>query len=89
MNRGSFLIKQRNKVGLTQADIADKLGYSSQLVSLWEKDKAVPDLSIISQYASILGIDLKGFIDCKDRNKKIIQMINDLMLLNLRPIYAF
>ena len=69
MNRGSFLIKQRNKVGLTQADIADKLGYSSQLVSLWEKDKAVPDLSIISQYASILGIDLKGFIDCKDRNK--------------------
>ena len=49
MNRGSFLIKQRNKVGLTQADIADKLGYSAQLVSLWEKDKAVPDLSIISQ----------------------------------------
>lgn len=69
MNRGSFLIKQRNKVGLTQADIAGKLGYSSQLVSLWEKDKAVPDLSIISQYASILGIDLKGFIDCKDRIK--------------------
>ena len=68
MNRGSFLIEQRNKVGLTQADIADKLGYSSQLVSLWEKDKAQPDLRIISKYASLLNVDLKGFINCENKS---------------------
>ena len=69
MKRGSFLFDLRNKKGLSQSDVANKLGYTPQLVSLWEKDRAIPDLSIISKYASLLGIDLEGFINCKEQKK--------------------
>ena len=66
MKRGHFLADLRIKKGLSQSDVADILGYTPQLVSLWEKDKAIPDLSVIGKYASILGIDLEGFIKCKN-----------------------
>lgn len=69
MKRGLFLFKLRNKKGISQIDIANELGYSSQLVSQWEKDKGIPDLSVIGKYASILGIDLEGFIKCKESKR--------------------
>ena len=69
MKRGTFLLNLRNKKGISQIDIANELGYSSQLVSQWEKDKGIPDLSVIGKYASILGIDLEGFIKCKESKR--------------------
>lgn len=66
MNRGNFLFELRKSRGLSQNDIALFLGYSPQLISLWEKDKTSPDLAIISKYASKLDTDLDGFINCND-----------------------
>lgn len=67
MKRGKFLAKLRIKVGLSQNDIAEALNYSPQLVSLWELDKAQPDLRIISKYASLLNVDLKAFINVEEK----------------------
>lgn len=69
MNRGEFLSNLRKKRGLSQSDIAFLLGYSPQLVSLWEKDKASPDLSVIGKYAQALSIDLKSFIECNEEKE--------------------
>ena len=67
MNRGKFLTDRRLLKGLSQSYIAEKLGYSPQTISQWENDKGVPELSVISRYASLLGIDLTGFILCKNQ----------------------
>ena len=69
MNRGEFLANQRLKAGLSQNDVAEELGYSAQLISLWEKDKASPDISVIAKYAFLLNVDLNGFIYCKTIKK--------------------
>lgn len=69
MNRGVFLSELRKNRGLSQNDIASFLGYSPQLISLWEKDKASPDLAIIGKYANKLDIDLDGFINCVDKKE--------------------
>lgn len=69
MTRGQYLIKLRIKAKLSQNSVANELGYSPQLISLWEKDKATPDISVIGKYASILNVDLKSFIECKDKKK--------------------
>lgn len=58
MNRGVFLSELRKSRGLSQNDIASFLGYSPQLISLWEKDKASTYLAIIGKYANKLDIDL-------------------------------
>ena len=67
MNRGQFLTDRRLAKGLSQSYIAEELGYSPQTISQWENDKGLPELSVISKYASILGIDLAGFILCKNQ----------------------
>ena len=66
MNK-DFLRKRRIEVGLSQEYIADKLGYSTQTISLWENGKATPNLMVWSRYASLLKIDLEGLILDKDK----------------------
>ena len=69
MKRGKYLTRLRLKAGLSQNDIAEKLNYSPQLVSLWEKDKNEPDLRVIAKYAKLLNVDLKSFITLKEHKK--------------------
>lgn len=44
MNLGEKLLYLRKKAGLSQEDVADKLGVSRQTVSKWETDQTVPEL---------------------------------------------
>lgn len=62
-----FLLQKRIDVGLSQARIADILGYSVQTISLWESDKGSPSLPIWGKYASLLKVDLEGFLFNKDK----------------------
>ena len=44
MNLGNSLFQARKKCGLSQEDVAEKLGVSRQTVSKWETDETVPDI---------------------------------------------
>jgi DNA-binding XRE family transcriptional regulator len=62
-----FLLQKRIDAGLSQARIADILGYSVQTISLWESDKGSPSLPLWGKYASLLKVDLEGFLFNKDK----------------------
>lgn len=61
-----FLISRRNALGYSQNDIASAVGYSAQLVSLWEQGKAFPDLSVWGKLCQILNVDLENFLYARD-----------------------
>ncbi|HEX9062047.1 MAG TPA: helix-turn-helix transcriptional regulator, partial [Clostridia bacterium] len=44
MSLGEKLLDLRKKAGLSQEDVAEKLGVSRQTVSKWESDQTVPEL---------------------------------------------
>ena len=44
MSLGEKLLDLRKKAGLSQEEVADKLGVSRQTVSKWETDQTVPEL---------------------------------------------
>ena len=44
MNLGNNLFQARKRCGLSQEDVAEKLGVSRQTVSKWETDETVPDI---------------------------------------------
>ncbi len=67
MDENKFLSNQRKKVGLSQNDIGEQLGYTPQMVSFWESGKGFPNLSTWSKYASLLQIDLEGLIKHKEQ----------------------
>ncbi len=44
MNLGNNLFHARKKRGLSQEDVAQKLGVSRQTISKWETDETVPNI---------------------------------------------
>ena len=48
----------REKQGLTQAELAQKIGVSSKTVSKWETAKGLPDISLLQPLAQALNISL-------------------------------
>lgn len=53
---GSFIAILRKASGLTQRELADKLGVSDKAVSRWERDETAPDLYLIPVIAEIFGV---------------------------------
>lgn len=53
---GNRISKYRKAKGLTQEELAGKMGVSSQAVSKWENDASCPDISLLPQLCRILGI---------------------------------
>ena len=44
MNLGNNLFNARKKSGLSQEEVAEKLGVSRQTISKWETDETLPDI---------------------------------------------
>ncbi len=53
---GEFLASVRKERGLTQRDVAEKLGISNRTLSSWEQGRAYPDVLSLSQLAEIYGV---------------------------------
>lgn len=50
------LIKLRKAAGMTQAELAEKLGYSNKSVSKWERGDGYPDIFTLRKIADIYGV---------------------------------
>ena len=55
---GSTIKQLREGRGLTQAELAEKIGISSKTVSKWETGKGLPDISLLQPLAQTLGISV-------------------------------
>lgn len=54
MDLGKKIRAHRDELGLTQAELADKLGLTYSLVSQWESGRATPRTPILRQLADLL-----------------------------------
>ena len=55
---GTIIKELREKAGLTQAELAEKLFISDKTVSKWENGKGYPDLSLLEPLAGVLGVSV-------------------------------
>lgn len=53
---GKFIANCRKEKGLTQAQLAERLGISDRAVSKWETGRNMPDIAIMEELCGILGI---------------------------------
>lgn len=57
---GALIRRLRLGKDMTQSALAEKLCVIVQAVSKWERGLGYPDVSLINDLSSILGVDAKG-----------------------------
>ncbi len=55
---GERIKHHRKRLGLTQEQLAERLGVSPQAVSKWENNLSCPDISLLPELAEVLGISV-------------------------------
>lgn len=76
MKLGERLQKERNKLNITQSEVAKKLRVSRQTISNWETSKSYPDLESLVSLSDYYNISLDVLLKeddgmIKDVNKKL------------------
>ena len=55
----------RNRMGLSQKDLAEKLYISAQAVSKWERGEAIPDLEHVCSLALLLHVSVDDLLEIR------------------------
>ena len=69
---GNRIAKFRKAKGMTQEDLANQLGVSSQAVSKWENDASCPDISLLPQLSKVLGVTADELLTGKNDEVKLV-----------------
>lgn len=55
---GEFITKIRGELGLTQKELADRIGVTDKAVSKWETGRGFPDVGVLEPLAKELGVSI-------------------------------
>lgn len=67
---GKYIATKRKALGITQVQLAERLGMSDKSVSKWERGICLPDVSVYMELCEILGITLNEFIAGEDLDQE-------------------
>lgn len=80
MKLGEHLFQARKKSGLSQEEVAEKLGVSRQTISKWESDETLPDIRQSKKLSLIYHVTLDELISFDmdvEEIKTAIQQVSD------------
>ncbi|MBQ9624916.1 MAG: helix-turn-helix transcriptional regulator [Clostridia bacterium] len=77
---GKLIAERRKELGLTQADLADKMGVTDKAVSKWERDLSYPDLSSLPKLAEIFEMSVDELMQIKHREVELLSVLTDNFL---------
>ena len=69
---GNRITKFRKAKNMTQEELANLLGVSSQAVSKWENDISCPDISLLPKLCRVLGITADELLTGKNDEVKMM-----------------
>ena len=62
---GEFIKQKRMEKGITQQELAERLGVSNKTVSRWETGVYMPDISLLAPLAEILGVEVSDILSAE------------------------
>lgn len=77
MSLGNSLFNARKKSGLSQEEVAEKLGVSRQTISKWELNETLPDLLQSKHLSKLYHVTLEELTDFDADVKQIEDMIEN------------
>jgi len=80
---GKFISENRKEIGLTQEQLAEKIGVSKNAVSKWERGLNLPDVGLMQKLCEILNITLNELFNGERIPDNKYKEIADNNLLNV------
>ena len=59
---GKYIAGKRKALGMTQAQVAEKLGMSDKSVSKWERGETYPDIDKCDKLAKYYGVTIDSLV---------------------------
>ena len=75
MSIGKRINEYRRQRNITQEQLAEAMGVTSQAVSKWENDISCPDISVLPQLADYFGVNLDVLI--RGESPGTVQMMSE------------
>lgn len=81
MNIGAKIIELRKKKGLTQEQLAEKLGISAPAISKWETDTSYPDITLLCPLARALDTNVDTLLQFEESltGEEITEKVNNII----------
>jgi len=66
---GKRIVNHRKSLGMTQDQLAERLGVTAQAVSKWENDQSCPDITMLPRLAQIFGTTTDALLGLNSQPK--------------------
>lgn len=77
---GKFICEERKRCGLTQKELADKIGVTDKAVSKWENGRGFPDVSLLKPLSDALNISVTELIECERVKEKNLETSDKIII---------
>jgi len=81
---GMMISALRKEKGMTQLDLAEKVGVTDKAVSKWERDLSFPDINSIPKLAEIFEVSVDELMQVKSETKDNMVLCQDLVQNKMR-----
>jgi len=83
---GKFISLKRKEKGMTQEEMAEKLGISKNAVSKWERGLCLMDMSLLKPLSEILDVSINEILAGETITNKELEQKSEENLINLSEL---
>lgn len=83
---GTTISELRKRHGMTQLDLAEKMGVTDKAVSKWERDLSCPDINSLPNLAEILGVSIEELMQSKKQADVPVSKVSEITDTVLKAI---
>ena len=76
---GTIIAELRKQHGMTQLELAEKMGVTDKAVSKWERDLSCPDINSLPTLAEILGVSVEDLMQIKKDAEAPVSKVSEIM----------
>ncbi len=78
---GLFIARLRGELGMTQRELADRIGVTDKAVSKWERGRGFPDVAILEALAKELGVSVTELMSGERSTPETVKAQSDSTLV--------
>ena len=76
---GTMIAELRKQHGMTQLELAEKMGVTDKAVSKWERDLSCPDINSLPKLAELLGVSVEELMQVKKEAEAPVSKVTEIM----------